>query len=85
VELKFEKPALKALRKMQRQTAEVIIEDLEKIARAPFANHPQASRLQGTSSSYRLRHGDWRVLYRLDRASDTMIVEDVRRRGQAYR
>jgi mRNA interferase RelE/StbE len=81
----WEREAVKDLSRMPRKAANTIRTALQAIAAHPFAPHPQVKRLVGGKDWFRLRHGNWRALYRLDRPSDTMIVERVKPRGDAYR
>ena len=85
MKLVIERPAVKALSRMQPKTASAIIAALERIAVNPFDPHPNVKRLAGSKGGFRFRHGDWRALYRLDRATNTMVVENVKPRGGAYR
>ena len=55
------------------------------IATDPFAHHPNVERIKGRKDAFRYRLGDWRILYRLDRETRTVIVVDVWPRGRAYR
>ncbi len=84
MELIFHRRAEKALRRMQPRTSAAIIAALERIAADPLARHPNVKPLVGWQDGYRLRHGDWRALYRLDRRSGRMIVEIVGARGDVY-
>jgi mRNA interferase RelE/StbE len=83
--LLFEKPAIVALRRLQPRIAAAIVAAVERVAADPFGRHPNALKLKGTRDSFRLRHGDWRVLYRIDRVADEAVVEDVLKREEAYR
>lgn len=83
--LLIEKTALKAMRRMQPKLADAIVAAMERIAADPFGDHPNALRLVGTRESFRLRHGDWRALYRIDRETQQVVLEDVRKREDAYR
>lgn len=83
--LLVEKPALKAMRRMQPKVAGAIFAAMERIAADPFGDHPNARRLAGTGGSFRLRHGDWRALYRIDRLAQQVVLEDIRKREDAYR
>ncbi len=85
MELIFDRRAEKALRRIQPRTAAAIIAALERIAADPFARHSNVKPLVGGQDGFRLRHGDWRALYRLDRAAGRMIVEIVGARGDVYR
>ena len=77
--------AVKSLGRMQRKMAESIMGRLEAVAARPFGQHANAKRLVGVNDGFRLRVGDWRALYRIDRETDTVFVEDVVTRGEAYR
>jgi len=62
-----------------------MIDRLEAIAEAPFASHPDCRHLVGVRDGFRLRQGNWRALYRVDRQAAAIFVEDVRHRKDAYR
>jgi mRNA interferase RelE/StbE len=85
VRLLIEKAAARALARMPPKVAAAIRASLDAIAADPFAHHANVKLLTGVKDSFRLRHGDWRVLYRVDRASQTVYVEWVKSRGGAYR
>jgi len=79
----FSKEADKALRRMPRQLALTIAGKIEELAGDPYAmrqvkkltNHP----------GYRLRVGDWRVVYTLNDQALLIHVIKVRPRGEVYR
>jgi hypothetical protein len=54
------------------------------VAASPFTQYPNVARL-AASQAYRLRVGDWRVIYELDRKTSTMHVVVIAPRGRAYR
>lgn len=81
----FEKQATKALRRMPRKTAEAIRAGLDAIAAVPFAHHANVERIEGAEDAFRLRHGDWRAVYRVDRAAETVAVERIGHRSEVYR
>ena len=85
LELIFHRRAEKVLRRIQPKTMAAITAALERIAAAPFDQHPNVKPLAGTKDGFRLRHGDWRVLYRIDRTANRMIVEIVGPRGDVYK
>jgi mRNA interferase RelE/StbE len=85
VKLVVEKAAAKALMGMPPKTAAAISSALKAIAADPSGKHPNVKPLKGYKGGYRLRHGDWRAVYRIDRAADTMLVEWIGPRGDAYR
>jgi mRNA interferase RelE/StbE len=59
-----------------------LVERLEGIGADPYGNHPDAKRLKGTPG-FRVRHGDWRAIYRIDGAGDVIVIE-VKHRREAY-
>ena len=65
--------AAKALLKMPGNTAQLIREKLEQVALDPFASIPNAKKLQGRPG-YRLRIGDWRVIYEINQDEVVIIV-----------
>jgi mRNA interferase RelE/StbE len=80
----FTKHAAKSLSKLPRNIAKTIREKLEAIASNPYANHSNAKKLQGRDG-YRLRVGDWRVIYEIQNNELTILVLKVAPRGEVYR
>lgn len=80
----FTKQANRALRKMSRDTARLIREKLDQLAQDPSAPNPNLTKLQGRSG-YRLRVGDWRVIYELEDDRLVILVLKVAPRGGVYR
>ena len=82
--INYSKEATKSLLRMPRNTAKLIREKLEMIAVDPYADHPNAKKLQGREG-YRLRVGDWRVIYTIQNEQLLIIVLKVALRGEVYR
>lgn len=80
----FSKEAAKSLQRMPRSTAQLIREKLEIIAADPYADHPNAKKLQGREG-YRLRIGDWRVVYKIQNERFIIIVLKIASRGEIYK
>jgi len=76
--------ALKALAGLPRKDALSLVAKLKAVAAEPFGAHSAAKRLT-SQDGYRLRHGDWRALYRIDRADNVVVVDDIAHRREAYR
>jgi mRNA interferase RelE/StbE len=85
VRLEFEKGAAKALRRMPKAVATTLRARLGAIAVAPFGHHANVERMEGLKDSFRLRHGDWRAVYVVDRGADVVRVERIGHRGEVYR
>ena len=58
---------------------------LKALASEPFAVHSNVKPLRGEPNAFRLRQGDWRALYRVDRAAQEVRVYVIETRGRAYR
>lgn len=82
--INYSKEATKSLLRMPRNTAKLIREKLEMIAANPYADHPNAKKLQGREG-YRLRVGDWRVIYTIQNEQLMIIVLKVASRGEVYK
>lgn len=76
--------AAKTLLKMPKNTALVIREKLEQLAQDPYAPHPNAEKLQ-ERPGYRLRVGDWRIIYEINNEEVEIIVLKIAPRGEVYR
>jgi mRNA-degrading endonuclease RelE of RelBE toxin-antitoxin system len=51
----------------------------------PLDSTQNVTALSGAKDAFRLRHGDWRALYWINRETQTMVVEAIVPRGGAYR
>ena len=79
----YSKKAQRTISRMPRNTAKLITGKINEIAAAPFDQHSNAKKLQG-AEGYRLRVGDWRVLY--DILTDEMVIDVIKigTRGGIY-
>lgn len=60
-----------------------IIARIERLPSDPFP--PQSAKLQGAERLYRLRVGDYRVVYEVDPETSHIVVQYVRHRREVYR
>ena len=74
----------KILARLPRNLVKRIIERIEDVAAGPYQGHPNVTKLKGRDG-YRLRVGDWRVIYDLDDDNQVMIVLVIGPRGQVYK
>jgi mRNA-degrading endonuclease RelE of RelBE toxin-antitoxin system len=79
------KAALRALGTMPTKIALSMMERLRRISADPFTSQPNVERIQGVKDGFRLRQGDWRALYRIDRERDEMLVDRIAHRREVYR
>jgi mRNA interferase RelE/StbE len=78
------KPSVaKDLRSLPKATVARIVEKIEGLGKEPFP--PRTVKLEGGEELYRIRIGDYRVVYAVDRGAKQVIVHYVRHRRDAYR
>ncbi|MEW6429575.1 MAG: type II toxin-antitoxin system RelE/ParE family toxin [Thermodesulfobacteriota bacterium] len=82
--IEFSKQARRALTEMPRNTARTISGKILALAEDPHAPGNNVKRLAGCQE-YRLRVGDWRVIYALHDAVLVIEVIKIKPRGEAYR
>ncbi len=79
----FRKSAEKDIRKLDARLQQRVFTAVEPLARNP---RPSGCRkLQGSADAYRIRVGDYRVIYTVDDAILIVAVERVRHRREVYR
>ena len=54
------------------------------IATDPFVRRLNLDTIKGEKDAFRYRIGDWRLVYRLDRETTTLVVSGFLPRGKAY-
>lgn len=80
--VRYTADALKTLRRIPRNTADLIRQKVQEVAEGPAAAR-NVKALKGRSG-YRLRVGDWRVVYDLDNGALVLIVIEIGPRGGIY-
>ena len=81
--LEYSKQAVRALMRMPATTADTIRVKLHELAQDPQAAR-NVKKLTG-QPGYRLRVGDWRVLYLLDHGRLIVYVAEIGARGGIYK
>lgn len=81
--IEITRDAIKALRKMPRNVAALIREKIDALAVNPYAPNNNVKKLKG-SDDYRLRVGDWRVVYTLEDDRLVILVIRIAPRGGVY-
>ncbi|MBX3056054.1 MAG: type II toxin-antitoxin system RelE/ParE family toxin [Anaerolineae bacterium] len=82
-EVTYSRQAERALLRLPRHLASRIREKLDQIAVDPYAQHNNVTRLQGRPG-YRLRIGDWRVIYKIQDGEMFILVLKIGPRGDVY-
>lgn len=78
------KPSVeKDLQSIPRAVVSRIVRRIDRLPSDPFP--PQAAKLQSAERLYRLRVGDYRVVYEVDTRALRIIVQAVRHRRDVYR
>lgn len=75
--LQITKTAEKSIKRLDKATRDRIIDGIKKL---PIGD---IKKLKGYKNSYRLRIGDYRVIYEFD--GYTIVIADVLPRGEAYK
>ena len=78
------KPSIeKDLQSIPRLLVARIIARIERLPSDPFP--PQSAKLQGAERLYRVRVGDYRIVYEVDLEARRILVHYVRNRRDVYR
>ncbi len=82
-ELVIERRAEKDLKKLDQTLFAEIVAKIKGLAGKP---HPKSSKkIRGSQNDWRLRVGDYRVLYEIDNKTKTIKIMRVKHRREAYR
>jgi len=72
----------KEIARISSQFIPQIIHSIEKLSLNPY---PAGSKkLTGSKSSYRLRAGDYRIIYKIEKSGKKVIIYHVKHRKDAY-
>jgi mRNA interferase RelE/StbE len=82
--VQFSRDAIRALMRMPRNTATGIRRKIDRLAEDPHAANNNVTKLTGRDG-FRLRVGDWRVIYELDDRRRILSVLVIGPRGSVYR
>jgi len=82
-EIVFKPSVGKDLRQLSRELVTRITEHIARLAEDPFPR--QAVKLSGAERFYRVRVGDYRILYEVDTQMKQVTIHCVRHRREVYR
>ena len=77
MQINYSKQAIKFLKKQDRTSQERILKAINSLPAG------DVNKLQGTSSKYRLRVGDIRVIF--DKQGNILYIERINNRGEVYK
>jgi mRNA interferase RelE/StbE len=81
--IEFKRSAEQDIRRIEAAFIPNILRRVEALSDNPFPR--QSVKLVGTEASYRLRVGNYRVIYSVDSESTTIVVQYIRHRREVYR
>ena len=81
--IEYSKAARKALKAMPRTTSRLIMEKVEALSADPMAPNNNVKKLTN-HPGYRLRIGDWRVIYTIQEQALLIAVIRIAPRGDVY-
>jgi mRNA interferase RelE/StbE len=82
-EIRWRASTRKDLRKLPPQEVARIVTAVEQLAQEPFPHGVE--KLSGSDHTYRIRVGDYRVIYEVLTESRVVEIERVRHRKEVYR
>jgi len=71
------------LRKIDKQYIPRIVDAIESLAHNPFPS--QSKKLKDSESGFRLRIGDYRIIYQVDSKKKEITIYYIRHRKDAYK
>jgi mRNA interferase RelE/StbE len=82
-DIAFQPSVEKDLRKLSQENSRRILVRIESLKAEPLP--PQAIKLTGTEGLYRIRVGDYRIVYGIDIEAKQVLIYYVRHRREVYR
>jgi mRNA interferase RelE/StbE len=82
--IEFSKQSRKCLAAMPATTSRLIQSKIEQLASDPFAQNNNVKKLEGRPG-YRLRVGNWRVIYEIQESRIVVYVLAIAPRGGIYK
>jgi mRNA interferase RelE/StbE len=82
-QINFQSSVDKDLRKLSSENCDRLLTGIEELANEPMP--VQAIKLKGTEGLYRVRVGDYRIIYEVDASAKSILIHYVRHRREVYR
>ena len=81
--VEFARSAVREFKALERSTQHRIATHINELAADPFP--PSCRKLKGEPDHYRIRVGDYRIIYRVERSRVTIVVLKIGHRRDVYR
>jgi len=81
--VEFAASAVREFKALERPIQRRIATRIDELAVNPFP--PDVKKLQGAPDYYRIRVGDYRIIYRVERKRVTVVVVKIGHRREVYR
>jgi len=81
--IEYTASARRDLRSLDRQIQQRVADKIEDLAENPFP--PSVKKFQGEANHWRIRVGDYRIVYRIDSQRVVVVIVRVAHRREAYR
>ncbi|MFM7888213.1 MAG: type II toxin-antitoxin system RelE family toxin [Pseudanabaena sp.] len=81
--INFQASVEKDLRKLSSENCDRILVRIEELGNDPLS--VQSIKLKGTDGLYRVRVGDYRIVYKVDMSAKCILIHYVRHRREVYR
>jgi mRNA interferase RelE/StbE len=82
-ELKIDRNVEKSLRKVPSEMVPRLFEAIKALASDPLP--PGSRKIAGTERNYRIRVGDYRIIYEIDPKSQLLVIHAAGHRKDVYR
>lgn len=83
-QIRFSKKAIKRLNNLSQDLVRRIQQKLTDLAKNPYASNSNVKKLVNREG-YRLRVGDWRIIYEIDNDKIVILVLEIDTRGDIYK
>ena len=86
-ELAYKKKSLEFIETLNKKTRAQIVNHIDKLVTNPYPHHSRQIRMNSgvEHKIYRIRSGDYRILYYVPKISNKIIIVDVNHRKEIYR
>lgn len=81
-QIDFARSAVRDLRRVNREFVPRLLQAIEGLSETP--RPPGSRKLVGSERTWRVRVGDYRIVYTIDDANESIGIEPVRHRKEAY-